>query len=88
LLNDAHFKRYEMAVVISNDSDLLEPIKIVQEQLNLDVGILNPNKRSPSIVLRRAAKFFIPIRDGVLNASQFPASLTDKNGTFTKPAKW
>jgi hypothetical protein len=33
LLHDAHMGRFEVAVVVSNDSDLLEPIKIVREQL-------------------------------------------------------
>jgi hypothetical protein len=33
LLHDAHMGRFDVAVVVSNDSDLLEPIKIVREQL-------------------------------------------------------
>ncbi len=31
---------------------------------------------------------FVPIRSGVLLASQFPATLTDAHGTFTKPPSW
>jgi hypothetical protein len=33
--------RFDVAVVISNDSDLLEPIKIVREHLGKKAGILN-----------------------------------------------
>jgi hypothetical protein len=45
LLHDAHRGKFEVAVIVSNDSDLLEPIKIVREELVLKVGILNPHKR-------------------------------------------
>jgi hypothetical protein len=45
LLHDAHRGKFEVAVIVSNDSDLLEPIKIVREELGLKVGILNPHKR-------------------------------------------
>src|SRR5207248_1125272 len=41
LLHDAHMGRFEVAVIVSNDSDLLEPIKIVREELGKKVGILN-----------------------------------------------
>jgi hypothetical protein len=41
LLHDAHMGRFDVAVVISNDSDLLEPIKIVREHLGKKAGILN-----------------------------------------------
>ena len=44
LLHDAHMGRFDIAVVVSNNSDLLEPIKIVREQLGKKVGILNPHK--------------------------------------------
>jgi hypothetical protein len=43
LLHDAHLGRFDIAVVISNDSDLLEPIKIVRNELHKQVGILNPH---------------------------------------------
>lgn len=43
LLHDAHMGRFDTAVVLSNDSDLLEPIKIVRRELHKQVGILNPH---------------------------------------------
>ena len=87
MVNDGHRRRYEMAVLISNDSDLLEPLKIVRTELNLPVGILNPQKR-PSRVLLQHASFVKKIRRGPLQASQFPARLQDANGRFRKPAGW
>jgi len=87
LLHDAHRGRFEVAVVISNDSDLLEPIKIVREELGKTVGILNPHK-NPSRAFLPHIDFIKPIRAGVLQASQFPLTITDEHGTFTKPTDW
>jgi len=78
---------YDIAVVVSNDSDLLEPIRIVRRQLNLQVGLLNPQKQ-PSRVLQQEADFLRQIRPGVLRLSQFPPTLKDSNGTITKPSSW
>jgi hypothetical protein len=87
LLHDAHLGRFDIAVVISNDSDLLEPIKIVRQELHKRVGVLNPHP-NPSRALLPHLDFIKQIRTGVLRASQFPATLTDANGTFTKPQTW
>jgi len=87
LLHDAHMGRFDVAVVVSNDSDLLEPIKIVREQLGKKVGILNPHK-NPSRALLPHIDFIKQIRAGVLGASQFPATMRDTTGTFTKPPAW
>ena len=84
LLHDAHMGRFEIAVVVSNDSDLLEPIKIVRDQLGKKVGILNPHKR-PSRALLPHIDFIKQIRVGALQASPFPATMSDQHGTFTKP---
>ncbi len=87
LLNDGYKNDYESAVMVTNDSDLLEPMRIVKQELNLPVGLVNPHKNS-SFVLRQHATFIKQLRRGVLQASQFPGSLTDANGTFHKPATW
>ena len=87
LLHDAHMGRFDVAVVVSNDSDLLAPIKIVRQELNKRVGILNPHP-NPSRALLPHIDFIKQIRAGVLNASQFPATLIDAHGTFTKPTAW
>ena len=87
LINDAHLNRFEQAVVISGDSDLGCPVQIVSKELHKPVGVLNPQKKD-CVVLIKTATFYKPIRQGVLAASQFPATLTDAEGTFTKPATW
>jgi hypothetical protein len=87
LVHDAHLDRFDIAVVISNDSDLLSPIKLVRSELGKKVGILNPQK-NPSRAILPHVDFFKQIRAGVLGDSQFPEILTDTHGTITKPASW
>jgi len=87
LLHDAYQNRYESAVVISGDSDLLSAVQIVKNELGKPVGVLNPQKR-PSRMLQQHATFYKHIRPGVLAASQFPRVLKDQHGTFNKPSEW
>jgi alkylhydroperoxidase family enzyme len=87
LLADAFRGDFEAAAVLSNDSDLVLPIKIVATELHLPVGIINPHKRF-AVELTKVATFRKQIRHGALRVSQFPPSLTDANGTITKPASW
>jgi hypothetical protein len=75
-------------VLVSNDSDLVEPVKIVRQELNLPVIVLNPHPSTPSHELRKYASFVKPIRQGVLAACQFPETLTDRAGTFHRPPRW
>ena len=87
LLNDGYKKEYDIAVMITNDSDLLEPMRIVRNELKLPVGIINPQKH-PSWALRNHASFIKPVRGWALQESQLPNTLTDADGTFTKPENW
>lgn len=87
LLHDAHLNRFDIAVVISNDSDLLEPIKLVRTELDKKVGILNPHKK-PSRAIVPHIDFIKQIRSGVLAECQFPDIFNDPQGTIRKPAGW
>lgn len=88
MISDGYQGAYQVAVLLTNDSDLVEPVRIVRNALKLPVGVLNPRPTSPSHELRKYASFVKPIRSGVLAASQFPANLTDRVGTFYKPGSW
>jgi uncharacterized LabA/DUF88 family protein len=87
LLADGFRRDYELAVIVSMDSDLALPMRIVRRQLQLPVGLLKPGDRYANELVR-AATFWKPIREGVLAASQLPPQLTDEHGTITKPSIW
>jgi hypothetical protein len=87
LLVDAFRNDFELAVIVSNDSDLLEPIKVVTRQFHKPVGMLNPQK-NPSVALIPHVLFVKNIRRGVLQNSLFPPALMDEQGSFSKPPEW
>lgn len=89
LLLDGFKRSCDTAVVLSNDSDLTEPIRIARYELGLTVGVLNPHpahKRSRQ--LTQDAHFFKQVRAAALAASQFAPTLVDGTGTFHKPPSW
>lgn len=87
MVHDAHLGRFDCAIVISGDSDLLAPVQIVKEELGKVVGVINPQKRVCR-VLNKMATFYQHTRDTVISRSLFPATLTDSQGTFAKPPNW
>ena len=87
LLYDAYKNNYDIAVIISNDSDLFEAIKIVKEDFGKTIGMLN-SQNHPSKKLLPLIDFYKPIRAGVLQASPFPNNLKDEKGKFHKPEEW
>jgi uncharacterized LabA/DUF88 family protein len=90
LLVDAFDDDYEAAVVVSNDSDLAEPIRLVRQKFGKKVLVLHPcgPGRALSVELRRVATKSLVVDASLLPASQFPATLTDAHGTIHKPARW
>ena len=87
LLLDACHNAYDVAVMVTNDSDLAEPLRVVKQEFGKTVGILNPYQRA-NVQLQQHADFRKSIRAGVLAASQFPPTLTDSTGVFHKPTGW
>lgn len=87
LLRDAYSNRLEVAVIVTNDSDLLEPVRIVRQDLGFPVGILNPHVHH-STALKSQATFMKRIRQSDVAACQFPATMSDAKGQFHKPSAW
>lgn len=87
LLADGFQGDYEVAIIVSGDSDLLEPVKTVQKKLGLRVGVLSPDRKA-SWDLLEAARFYRRIWPRTLKACQFPPTLQDEDGTFRKPDCW
>ena len=88
LIHDAHLGRFDCAMVISNDSDFKESVKIVKQEIGKLVGIYVPRSQRPSAQLRSVASFFRTIPTSAIRDSQFPDQLTDSRGTFHKPSSW
>ena len=87
LVHDAHHALFEKAVVISNDSDLVTPIKMVTKEISLPVTIVSPFDRN-SIQLKEVATDVKHLRKGLLEVSQFSEKLYDDVGEFCIPEMW
>jgi uncharacterized LabA/DUF88 family protein len=90
LLVDAYAQLADHFVVISNDADLAEPIRVVRHDLNLNVGIINPHapKERSWALSNVNPTFHWDLRKGVLRASQFPSSISAGGKTIQKPTEW
>ena len=87
LLLDGFENKYDMAVVISNDSDLVTPIEMARIKLGKQVGVIDPSANG-SFKLREAATWYRRLRKGPLRASLFPDTIEDAQGFITKPKGW
>lgn len=90
LLLDAMDKRFEKAVVVSDDSDLITPIRTVRERFGNPVDVLSPDHRKPNLELKAVASVFKEVRPTVLALSQFPDDIRDTKGKLiiSRPATW
>lgn len=86
LINDGWKNLYDVAVVVSNDSDLFEPIRIVKEELKKTVGIICPHKGLPDNLKNLPPSFVKHISTTLLRKSQFPEILPKTN--IKKPDAW
>lgn len=85
LLLDGFTGAYESAIVISNDSDLREPVRMVKEEIGLPVGVCNPAGGKKD---QLTGSFKRPLREWMLRDSQLPTNMTDGEGAFHKPPIW
>ncbi|MGU9963697.1 MAG: NYN domain-containing protein [Candidatus Halichondribacter symbioticus] len=101
LIYDACNDNFDIAYVITNDTDFVEPIRMVKEIIGKPIVIVAPrallvrekkNKfesQLPDSKLKKAASETYFINDSLLGDSQFPDEIHKKNGKIIrKPQNW
>ena len=88
LLIDAFDDAFEVAVIISNDSDLKEPIRLVRDRFGKRIVLLAPKTTKISGALRPLADYIRQFGPNALARAQFPMQLQDAIGSFHKPPTW
>lgn len=87
LVRDAFTGAFEHAAVITNDTDLNEPLRIVVQEAKLPVTLLSPVTK-PAGGLRNLASY-VRYLDGHFGRSQFPDPLVGVDGLpLAKPPGW
>jgi uncharacterized LabA/DUF88 family protein len=95
LVRDAFVDKFDVAYVLTNDTDLVEPIRIVTEEVGKQVCIVAPcrprraNIPIPSPSLAKVATFKHYVDDTELAAALFPDFIKRKGKPdLVKPATW
>lgn len=86
LLNDAWEDRFDAAAVISNDTDLVTPIRMVTQERGKTVFIVCPARWGVASRLEQVASHKRHIRNAMLKQAQFPDTLPGTS--ISKPAGW
>ena len=86
LLNDAWMNAYDCAIVVTNDSDVVEAMRIVKVLKTKQIGLVTPRSRYPSRRLMIHADFSHRIGSVALRNYQFPSPIPGTK--ITKPATW
>jgi hypothetical protein len=86
LINDAWSGHYEAAAVISNDTDLVEPIRIVTREINKPVVVLCASPRGAAAARKAVATDVLHISSTHLRASLFPDTIAGTS--IIKPPTW
>ena len=86
LVRDAFTGAFEHAVVVTNDTDLNEPLRIVVEEAKLPITLLTPVDK-PAEGLKKIATHVRHLRT-YLGVSQFPDPVIGPKGPIAKPVDW
>lgn len=86
ILNDAWLGCYDCAVVLSNDSDLAEALRLVKKYHQKIIGLILPENCRPSKILMGVANFIKSIRKNALTVAQLPNPIPNTN--IHKPEGW
>jgi uncharacterized LabA/DUF88 family protein len=89
LLTDAFENRFDTALLISGDSDLVPPIRSIRSLfINKEVIVVFPPERTSEQLRRHASASFI-VGKANLRKSQFPEKVILPNGfVLHRPARW
>ena len=89
LVNDAHLGRFDTAFVVSQDTDLCEPLRMVNKQLGKTVGLIWLEDSRPGKRHREVSNFIKHANLSILRRCQFPDPVIGRGGRkIAKPLTW
>lgn len=89
LLNDAFNKRFDIALVITQDTDLCEPLRMVKEDVGKIAGVIWTGNSNPGKHYRAVSSFIRHANHSILARAQFPDPVIGRGGKhICKPPSW
>jgi len=89
LVRDAFLGKFDIAAVITNDTDLTEPLRIVSQEAGKKIVLLSPVSNPSGSLKKVVTGSPLFINSSHLKNSQFPDEYADLNGRLLKkPADW
>lgn len=77
----------EAVILVSNDSDLVYPVRVLGKR-GVPLGVLNPHPERPGGELKHYASWYRLAKASKVRGAQYPATLTDGDGSFSGPERW
>jgi NYN domain len=89
LIHDAWRGLFDVALVLSQDTDLIEPVRIVRDEIKKPVGVVVLDGKAPG-QLASYGSFVRHITHSRLAAAQFPDSMSfgRKGKSVQRPVEW
>jgi len=85
MVNDGWKNQYDCCCVVSNDSDLAEPLKIVSRELGKTVGLISTWRQRPVHKLKQYCTFVRTAKEADFAKTQLPSPIGTK---YFKPQTW
>ena len=89
LVHDAHRDLFDTAIIVSQDTDLCEPLRIVNHDIGKTVGVIWLEASLPGKRYRQVSNFIKHAHPSILRVCQFPDPVIGRGGLkISKPAGW
>ena len=92
LVRDAALNLFDIALVITDDSDLHQAIKIAEEDFKKEVWVASPffRREKNTIELSKPASAYFRLNPALVEACQFPDDILDSSGKLVvrRPYEW
>ena len=90
MLLDCFQDKHNIPILLSNDSDISTPLKLIKISFKRPIGLITPYEDKNDAVndLKKYASFHKGISEDQLKQNQFPKEMKDHQGAFHCPKEW
>jgi hypothetical protein len=90
MMADAFFRRADIFIMLTNDSDQAETLRVLKNEIRVQTGLIVPMEtaRCSKELAKTFPTLLRCIKRNDLEVSQFPRHIHDKHGTIERPQEW